>query len=800
MEKSATSVQIGEISIDLNLPKPVKEQGDCQHNFSIRGYTADMRKKDKKICSPFGSSSKPEEQLPPLDVPKFKWWLCDDCIREVGADESAGDEISDVSVHAASAATHILTKMNFVSEPQNGDGSKAIMDDSVDTSDDEFISSRKRNKPICNVVGNKTVKAAKSLRDGTGLGGVRIEEIGNPATEVIVSKQCSSREIESKSPVANVLNNSTNSEPIPSNDGNDKVVPHNSEKEKGSRNGQRTASNTSDQIEVLGNNEKVLNMSNVKLRGLPSLGSRKGTETSKGGDANLAENRQGYLHEDIKNNLPRQKTPKVRLITDLLGGIVNLETSCANAERFSATNEKNVHPGFSSSRKMVPSEPDTVGAPKDIVSVLEDLGKRIKISQKKRNMSQEDRCKSGMNLDGKMGKRLKALNQNKKAERSPMEIEVTDSRRGENGPDREQRLLISSKSVKINKHKSDKDSGVSRKKHKQTPVFGGYSLQMPLEGKNIDIGTNRYGANILLQSSPASTSTGKVERHLRNDDESLHGKETDSGLNWNSNKLLEVRHALNVAPDKNLHRESSSKGKDVVQMLIGIGMVTHQPEKELTIKEKLDLSLSSYRSAQKHVENDTIQTKSTTHWPLNLQKGNKSSDPLRSNGYESGQSSRKEVNSLIRQSNVFESGQSLRKEVNSLVRQPINVSEPGQSARKGVSALVRRSNLSESGQSSRKGAKSLFRRPHVPPTGKPLREGVNPLVRQQNGAETGQSSLKGVILDLNQGIAQTPPMWQEIQSSPNLLQRGNLQIRKSMVLVFSYLGIIFENFRFLLKN
>ncbi|XP_060208098.1 uncharacterized protein LOC132635640 isoform X2 [Lycium barbarum] len=614
MENSATSVRTGAISIGLNLPMPVKEKGDCQH-FCLRQYVAEMKKKDMQICSPFGSSSKPEEKLPPLDT---------------------------------------------------SDGG------------------------------------------GTGSEGVRIEKIGDPATEVIASKQCSAREIEPKSPVANPSNSSTKiavTEPIPSNDGNDKAALHDSrdseidpEKEKSSRNGQRSTSNTSDQIVLGGSKEKALNMRNVKLCRSPSLGSRKGTE----------------------------KTPKMRLLTDLLSEKVNLETSHANAERFSAN-----------TISLVPSE--TVAQPKDNVSVLENVGKGIKISRKKRNMSQEDASKLGMNLDGKMAKRMKALNQNQNAERSPMEIKVTDSRSGENGSDRE-RLQSGSRSVK-NKHISDKDSGVSRKKHKQAQVVGGYSHQMPLEGKDsTGIVTSGYGANILFQLSHASPSTGKVECRLRNNNELLQGKERDFGLSLNSNKLLEVRHAsshMNVVPDKNLRRDGLSKGKNVVQLPIGMGMVTPQPEKELSIIGKLDRSLNSFRDAQKHVKNDTIQSKNTTNWPLVLQKGNKSCDLFRS-----------------------------------------NVSEcvPSQSSRKGVNSLV--PNVFEPGKSLRKAAKSLFRRPHVSETDQSLRKGVKPLVRKTNVPETRQTSRKGMIFDLNQGISQTPPMWQEIQSSSDLLQRGNLQVQK----------------------
>ncbi|MCD7467896.1 hypothetical protein HAX54_005592 [Datura stramonium] len=577
-----------------------------------------MRNKDMKICSPFGSSSNLEEQLPPLDVLIFKWWHCDKCLQEIGADhESAGDGIGDAPIHISSTTDVAYA----LSDLRKGDKSKEIMNDATDTSDNEVISSWKRNKPICNVVENKTVKAVNSLGDGTRSQGVRIEEIGSPATKVIVSKQFSTREIETNSPelkmvllllkkAANLLNISPNTEPIPLNDG------------------QRIASY---QIEVLGSKEKVLNMNNTNLGGLPSVGSRKGTGTSKRSDANLAENSLCDLHEDIANDLPRRrKTPKVRLMADLLSGKDNLERSCG------------------SNMPMMPSKSNTFVTPKDKASLLEDIGRGMKISQKKRNTTQEDCCRSGMNLDGKMAKILKAFNQNKNNERRSMEIEVTDSHQRENGSDREQRLQSGSKSVKM-KHINGKESGVSIKKHKQDQVVGGYSIQMPLEGRNNGLGTNRHGANILLQSSHNSTSTEKIEHHLRKYSKSFHGKERDSGLNWNSNKLLEVEHAfshINVSPDKNLQRESLSNGKDIIQMSISMGMVMTSQLEELSFKKKLDRSLNNFKDAQKHVENDTVQSKSTINCPLTLQKDN----TVRSNMFELGQSG-KGVNSIVRQSN-----------------------------------------------------------------------------------------------------------------------------------------------------
>ncbi|XP_075107997.1 uncharacterized protein LOC142180306 isoform X2 [Nicotiana tabacum] len=670
---------IGGISIDLNLPMPVTEKENC-HHFSIRGYVAEMRKKDIIICSPFGSSSKPEDQLPPLDIPKFKSWRCKNCISEVGA-EGAGNEMC---VHKASTSSvqYLLPELKHMSDSR---------------------------------------KVPRSVRE---------EETGNPATEVTPSKQCSTQETKTKSPVAN-----TKIADSESNDESDEEVPYDidPEIEIGSENvEQRTASITSDEIEVLGSKERVHNMSNVNLNRSPSVELIEGTETSKGGDENLAVNSQCDLHEDIANDLPRRKTRKVRLLTEiLLGEKANLEINCANAERCSA----NTTP-------MVLSDEDTVGAPKDKVSFLEDARKGNKISQKKRRTSQEDNRKSEMNLDGKVAKRSKVFN--KKAERrSSMEIEVSDSRPIENGSDRE-RLQSRRKSSKI-KHRSDhKDSGVNKKKHKKDQLVSGCSPQMLPEGKSTGISTNGYsGANILFQSSSASTAE-KFETHLRN--ESLHGKERNSDMCWDTNRSLEVRNAsspMNVAQDKNLRRESSRN--DVVQMPTGMGVVTSQLENELPANAKLDLSLSRSKDAEKRVENDIIQRKNRTNWQLSLQNSSKSCDP--------------KDNSFMRQSNVSESDQYLRK---------------------GVNGLVRQSNVSELGQSSRKEVNSLVRQLNVPGSGHSLWKGVNSLVRQSNVSESGQSSRKGVICDLNQGIYQTSSAWQQIQSSPDPLQRRNIQMPNRM--------------------
>ncbi|KAE8718876.1 Embryonic flower 1, putative isoform 2 [Hibiscus syriacus] len=71
--------------------------GKCEH-FSIRGYASEMRKKDWKKIWPFalddGQDILNEQscKLPPLLVPKFRWWCCQNCLPETGAKCSINEE------------------------------------------------------------------------------------------------------------------------------------------------------------------------------------------------------------------------------------------------------------------------------------------------------------------------------------------------------------------------------------------------------------------------------------------------------------------------------------------------------------------------------------------------------------------------------------------------------------------------------------------------------------------------------------------------------------------------------------
>ncbi|KAJ6406373.1 hypothetical protein OIU84_009984 [Salix udensis] len=94
VSKVESSIRIDSITIDLDNVDEKVEVEKCSH-FSMRGYVSEIRKRDWKICWPFvsdGDSNNCEEQaclLPPLHVPKFRFWRCQNCVWEVDAKGTA---------------------------------------------------------------------------------------------------------------------------------------------------------------------------------------------------------------------------------------------------------------------------------------------------------------------------------------------------------------------------------------------------------------------------------------------------------------------------------------------------------------------------------------------------------------------------------------------------------------------------------------------------------------------------------------------------------------------------------------
>lgn len=73
---SRSTIKIDSLYIKLDIVKE-KDVQKCRH-FSIRGYVAEMREKGRSNLLPF------TEQLPPIDVPHFRNWICQRCLQNCG--------------------------------------------------------------------------------------------------------------------------------------------------------------------------------------------------------------------------------------------------------------------------------------------------------------------------------------------------------------------------------------------------------------------------------------------------------------------------------------------------------------------------------------------------------------------------------------------------------------------------------------------------------------------------------------------------------------------------------------------
>ncbi|EFH47738.1 predicted protein [Arabidopsis lyrata subsp. lyrata] len=84
-----SSIKINSISIDLAGAANEIDMVKCDH-FSIRGFVAETRERDLRKCWPFAEESvslvdQQNYSLPSLSVPKFRWWHCMSCIKDIDA-------------------------------------------------------------------------------------------------------------------------------------------------------------------------------------------------------------------------------------------------------------------------------------------------------------------------------------------------------------------------------------------------------------------------------------------------------------------------------------------------------------------------------------------------------------------------------------------------------------------------------------------------------------------------------------------------------------------------------------------
>nr|VDC85929.1 unnamed protein product [Brassica oleracea] len=98
----SSSIKINSISIDLAGAANEINMVKCDH-FSIRGFVAETRERDDRKCWPFSEESVTLENqqsypLPSLSVPKFRWWRCMSCIKDINADGIKGLHANSTSI------------------------------------------------------------------------------------------------------------------------------------------------------------------------------------------------------------------------------------------------------------------------------------------------------------------------------------------------------------------------------------------------------------------------------------------------------------------------------------------------------------------------------------------------------------------------------------------------------------------------------------------------------------------------------------------------------------------------------
>ncbi|CAI9290651.1 unnamed protein product [Lactuca saligna] len=98
LHSSSSTVKINSLSINLGIVKGKDDPQKCNH-FSIRGYVAKMREKGDNHHLPFSDGI--GEEPPPIEVPRFRYWLCQICLQDYGGG-STSQEVALVSQYGKS--------------------------------------------------------------------------------------------------------------------------------------------------------------------------------------------------------------------------------------------------------------------------------------------------------------------------------------------------------------------------------------------------------------------------------------------------------------------------------------------------------------------------------------------------------------------------------------------------------------------------------------------------------------------------------------------------------------------------
>ncbi|KAJ4842968.1 hypothetical protein Tsubulata_017437 [Turnera subulata] len=605
-----SSIKIDSISIDLaNVDEKINED-KCEH-FSIRGYVAEIRKRDWKMCLPFlsdGDSDNYEEQtcaLPPLHVPEFRYWRCQNCLQEVGAKGTASGHGEVPEPCSAGFATNavcshvpILSNVSKLSDFQQAakqdvrQGKKTDANASVylnDTTKDRPLlntgKKEKKTEALCSPVVEKNLVPEDMNQDQNRLTGNEKEVISSP-----VQKTCHTNEKVAFQPQCNgsidVSKTSYGQNKVSDAEfaGNGNCMPDtaanicDTRKETSVDNQQKelNSSSSGDTSREL-NNVKEAVVEEDNINGKPSLElddcdylSSESAETM-AGENNQVEASSGFH---------RRKTRKVRLLTELL---------CREGDGDTDSTRKG-----NSLASVIPDSSEEVPVVQEQVAAQGKVRRASILNRKRKLCDDEDLGHLERHSTNKISKEVRIL---KRDAETPDAAKTSDLEKDESAqPDFQH--TVKSQCIK---RKSDRGVSAVKKKRKKTVISDELG---PLEPSQ-----SNQPNEVEEKTGDAAQSENDADGQVNSVDNAFTGSEMDLfplptqkiDRKTYTGKMPQIDddHISLFAPNHGPLREGSITRKDSVPMDMGPEILSFNSAEDASVEQGLSLSLNSYMDTQR---------------------------------------------------------------------------------------------------------------------------------------------------------------------------------------------------------
>ncbi|KAM7493300.1 hypothetical protein LguiB_027909 [Lonicera macranthoides] len=605
-------VKIDSIYIDLGIPMEKKNDAPgnkCQH-FSIRGYVAEMREKDKSKCTPFslfGKDSNLEEALPPMLVTKFRSWECENCLQEIGAVIASGE----IGVVSKCCERGVISSTSYSRMPSNGSAeqsrlNQAFAPENCERRESELNISANLNRlenyfSSCSDEKGKNAEVGDMDVNGhdNGLEDNANQELGNRTYELQLLQQylVNEKRTDSAVPVQSKSSRSVEtSEPNPGLRDAAGVLPaikYPKSKAEG-KFFQKTNSSGGEQRNGLVNCEMSVkgckideeeNVDKGKRIRLP-LEVEELVKPSSESYEIMGRDRNHSQHPKSPTSLQR-KGQKMRLLAELLGSRENLENENRKTGGGCSNAVPNVSNGLAS-----------ISANQDELSLDGSTGNGSSGPQKKRKIEESTKAMDSTCLKffGKKARTLKA-----DEDLTKTAIEISGSEMEGNAP-------VGTKS-KLKKHGIDRNSNLGQKKNRQAQVgdgclqLGSWKDAIPKVHNKIK-DAKKSGATV----ADPFRSRG-MESYFKGYLSPQHTEKESSSSSKKKNKISQVEdgQAFSVLPSRSAFEEGAIKRNDIRFLQNGSEIVKSWPRNDVCDKMGLDLSLNSCMSAERNEQSHIAQ-------------------------------------------------------------------------------------------------------------------------------------------------------------------------------------------------